>query len=257
MKKVNKSITPNLLDQHLITNPLDNWEQFRDNNQNAYTEVKTTLTSDQCGLCCYCEIDICNCNGMGLEDFRVEHFIPKSPHTPPPNHSLNWSNMLGCCAGGNQKDVYDSKRFTAPDFSCDVPKGNQNLSGIILDPLNDIPASHNLFKYTMLGSQIGEMKVDNTNCPNHLQTKAANSITYLNLNSERLTSQRAAVIEHLQEKIEAELASNTDIETAMLGLASFYLTKDSKNTWPAFFSCIRDFFGTYAEKHLASVGYDG
>jgi hypothetical protein len=48
--------------------------------------------------------------------------------------------MLGVCSGGNARFIGDAARFTLHDYCCDVPKGHQNLVGVILDPLCEVPA---------------------------------------------------------------------------------------------------------------------
>jgi uncharacterized protein (TIGR02646 family) len=107
MKRVNKSaVVPPLLDAYVQANPNDEWEQLKGNDRYANAQVKATLIHDQRGLCAYCEIDLAQYKGKGLDDFGVEHFHPKKrPPNPPPNHGLDWQNMLGVCSGGSSRDV--------------------------------------------------------------------------------------------------------------------------------------------------------
>jgi hypothetical protein len=81
MKKVSKTTTtPDLLGDYFQNNPFDSWQQFYANNGGpAYKQLKNTLIGDQRGLCAYCEIDLAQYAGDGLDDFRVEPFHPKSP----------------------------------------------------------------------------------------------------------------------------------------------------------------------------------
>lgn len=147
MKKVNKSGVPERLGNYLEANPNDTWEQLRGNARDVYDAIKAQLRVDQRGLCAYCEIDLADGHGVGLDDFRVEHFHPKSPHTPPPNRSLGWSNLLGVCTGGNAKGICLPSRFSSPDHSCDVPKGDLDWTALILNPLTDIPSFPMLFRF--------------------------------------------------------------------------------------------------------------
>ena len=96
MKKIKKShIPPSNLSEYVRNNPNDEWSQFKGNDRDGGAQVKSSITSDQKGLCAYCEIDLAPGKNVGLDDFRVDHFHPKRPHAPPPNHSLEWDNMLG------------------------------------------------------------------------------------------------------------------------------------------------------------------
>ncbi|MGO3408549.1 hypothetical protein [Marinomonas sp.] len=74
-------------------------------------------------------------------------------NTPSRNWHLDWQNLLGCCHGGSQRNVVDaSQRFTSPESSCDVPKGEKNLDDVILNPLH-IPAFPKFF--TSIRSYLG------------------------------------------------------------------------------------------------------
>ena len=114
MKKVRKSpMIPQALTDYVVANPNADWEDFRNETANGYAVVKQQLTADQRGLCAYCEIDLHIHAQNGLDDFRVEHFHPKKPHNPPPNHALEWQNLLAVCTGGNIRDLEIRERFTS------------------------------------------------------------------------------------------------------------------------------------------------
>ncbi len=263
MKKVLKrSNVPPLLNKYLVANPDNEWKQFTGNDRNGHAEVKGALRADQRGLCAYCEIDLALGDGHGLDDFRVEHFYPKKPHHPPPNHALNWQNLLAVCTGGNARGVAASARFTSPDHSCDVPKANHNWVGKILDPLTDIPAFPPLFSYE---ENTGAMAVDRVSCPADLIEKAEASIDKLRLSppqtsttpDSRLLRFRKAVIDKLREDIQVRLESGYSVPEASAQLAEAYFPASHNLSWPAFFSCIRWYLGPSAERRLHEIDYRG
>lgn len=257
MKKVNKSPDiPHLLRTYLEENPDDNWKDgFKQNEPDGYKDVKKQLINDQKGLCAYCEIDLASGHGKALDDFRVEHFHPENPHDPPPNHALDWFNLLGVCTGGNQRSVVDN-RFSKPDYSCDVPKSNKNWVGFILNPLHDIPAFPRLFKYIEQGNDAGKIEVDETLCPIDLRLKAENTLQKLRLNAPRLMRFRAAVIDELRDQFSHLLDSGLSEQDALNYLAKG-LIPDLDSHLPAFFTCIRWFLADAVENRLFEIGFDG
>ncbi|MEN9425280.1 MAG: hypothetical protein RL122_2663 [Pseudomonadota bacterium] len=254
MKKVNKlTETPDTLWQFQQENPFATWEHFRNESNGGYRQVKEQLTIDQRGLCAYCEIDLHDGAGKGLDDFRVEHFIPKKPHNPPPNHALEWQNLLATCCGGNVRDLAASARFTSPDHSCDVPKSNHNWSETILNPL-DMPAFPRLFRFD---EATGEMMVDEKSCPPDLQDKARETIRCLRLSAPRLQKLRLPVFEILNEQIQAFASSGMDMEEAVALLAEALLPEEIEVPLPAFFTSIRWYLGNAAEERLNTINYNG
>ena len=146
MKKVIKGAEPQLLAAYKVATPQNSWEQYT-KKKNRKVLVQDRLKSDQSGLCAYCEINLLEKDSAGDADFRVEHFHPKSDTSTAHNWHLDWQNLLGCCHGGSQSNVTSSTiRFTSLDHSCDVPKEDKNLDGIILNPLTDVPAYPSIFK---------------------------------------------------------------------------------------------------------------
>lgn len=261
MKKVNKTTTtPDLLGDYFQNNLLDSWQQFCANNGGpGYKQLKDTLNGDQRGLCAYCEIDLAQYAGVGLDDFRVEHFHPKSPHQPPPNHGLDWQNMLGVCSGGNVRGIGDAARFTQPDYCCDVPKGDNNWVGVILSPLHDVPAFPPLFTF----QEDGRMFVG-SQCPKHLQEKAQATIANLRLSpapdkkrpDPRLIRFREKTIATLRQQIADRMQTNGgDVEEALAYFAEVYFSDTTDVPWPAFFSCIRWYLDAAAEARLSAIQY--
>jgi uncharacterized protein (TIGR02646 family) len=260
MKKIKKSPTiPAALDEYSQANPNDTWQQFKKNCPDGSPEIKAALSADQGGLCAYCEIDLAEYE-KGHADFRADHFIPKTPHNPPPNHGLDWQNLRGVCSGGNSRYIGDPARFTQPDYCCDEPKGNNNWTGFILDPLHDIPAFPPLFEF----SEDGNMEVSKA-CPTHLQKQAQASINLLRLSptpdkdrpDPRLIRFRKAAITKLRQQIQAEVDGGMDFEAALAWFAEVNFPDSAAVTWPAFFSCIRWYLGDVAEQRLRAINYQG
>jgi uncharacterized protein (TIGR02646 family) len=252
MKIIRKSITPPLLKKFLSDNSAADWSHFR-KSKARYHQVTAFLYSDQRGICAYCEIDLLkNLSPTTVSDFRVEHFHPKSPHSPPPNWSLDWNNLLGVCHGGSQSDVEDSTRFTSPDVCCDVPKGNNDWTNEILNPLSDIPAFPPIFSYTEDGHiEIGE------HCPKILKTKANGSIVSLRLNSARLVRWRKELIEGLRDAIYSLVEDGSSEEDALELLSKALFPALQTKEWPRFFSCIRWYLEPASEDVLTQSGYLG
>ena len=262
MKKINKSINqPALLAAYYAANPLDTWSNFTNTDQAGKCETQDALRRDQYHLCAYCEIDLLRGDGMGNDDFRVEHFHPKSrPPQPPPNWDLDWGNLLGTCHGGSVSTVSEASRCTNPDYSCDIPKGNQVLGGLILNPITDIPAFPPLFAF----QEDGQMRVSE-NCPPNLKTQAERTITELRLSGDssqnilaaRLSKLRAAVIENLRDTIKVSIQQGKTLEFAMEELAEIMFPSAPQDSWPAFFSTIRWYLGPVAEDRLKEINYSG
>lgn len=255
MKRVKKSINvPPLLHAFATAQPTADWERFR-SKQGRYKQVVKQVQDDQKGICAYCEIDFLeNALPPGAPDFRVEHFYPKSPHAPPPNWSLEWTNLLGACHGGSQRDVSVPTRFTAPDVCCDVPKGKLDLTNDILNPLSDIPAFPLLFKFSETS---GEMDVDSTLCASNLVAKAEGSLRKLNLNAPRLNRMRKEILSELGDQIELLMRSGLAPADAAKEVSRVMFPDPGSNRWPAFFTCVRWYLGPAAETQLRAIGYAG
>ena len=257
MKKVLKGDEPELLYNYRMINPNRNWERFRQSKARK-DAVKANIISHQGGLCAYCEIDLklAPPDMDEEDDFRVEHFHPKSDSTTSHNWNLDWNNLLGCCHGGSNSDVTDADdRFTSPDNSCDVPKGNNNWDDVILNPL-DIPASPALFSFARSD---GSMVVNEELCRvAHVDsTKAQQTIDKLLLDSNRLKRLRETVLNNVNYQLQRKMASGMSLDEARADLAKRLLRKNSDGCWPKFFTAIRYYLGDAAERQLVSINYLG
>lgn len=252
MKRVRKSAEiPDRLFLYAQLHPHDTWDKFHHRDRNGYKQVKQQLMKDQYGLCAYCEISIRLTDNEDLvDDFRVEHFHPKTgTENHEHNYHLDWNNMLGACHGGSHPYVEDAKyRYSAAkeDRSCDVPKGCKSLDTRILNPL-EIPGNIRLFKYDPFS---GEMQVDETQCEGKLRKRAKVTIKELNLNAPRLKRLRKAVLDVLQEQVDASLQQGRPLALILSELAEELLDPGQDGRYPDFFTAIRWFLGEAAEDFL-------
>lgn len=263
MKTIKKSSKlPIGLSDYYKENPGNKWTQFTGNDRNGAEEVQAYLRRDQRELCAYCENDLKTFNGIGLPDFRVDHFIPKSPHNPPPNRSLEWNNLRAVCTGGNAQFIGDPNRFQShPDHSCDVPKGQKNLHGVILDPVNDIAPFEEVFSF----DEDGRMFVS-PNCDPIKKDRAERTITELRLSPlpekdvphPRLVKFRKGMVEFLRDELmKRSVLEGQSTAKAMEELAEIFFPSQPDAEWPAFFSTVRWFLGPVAEQRLIQIKYLG
>jgi uncharacterized protein (TIGR02646 family) len=256
MKKVNKFSIPDELESYSNQNPKATWNEFKDECQDGYKIVQEHIKQDQGGLCCYCEIDFHDPRGI-RDDFRIEHFHPKSDETT--NWHLVWNNLFGCCLGGSQKHMH-GERFIVDKRHrhSDVLKGDNNWDDEILNPL-DIPA----FPLIWEVSANGEMSVNVSNCKasdtDIIKAKNCLDEKKLNLNSPYLLDWRKAVIEQLREELKSLVQNSSDDEmkSAIDSIIKAQLSRNSKGNFPKFFTTIRSYFKQDAEIYLQEVGYDG
>jgi uncharacterized protein (TIGR02646 family) len=260
MKKCLKGKISPLLKQYQIDNPTATWEQFKNECPQGYKRIQKRLRQNQGNLCCYCEIDLKQGDGTGKDDFRVEHFHPKSGKKNSRNWALDWQNMLGCCHGGTEQYVTESQhRFTEnkKERHSDALKGNFDWDNEILNPL-EIPVFPILFKANRVD---GSLSVLEDNCRNaDIDVKKANNCLdskKLNLNSAVLNRHRKKTLDALNQQIEVQMSNGLTIEQAMLNLAKAVLEKNTQGDCSAFFTTIRSYLGKVAENHLKIIGYQG
>lgn len=255
MKKVLKGTEPPLLNHYRHSNPTGTWDNFKSSKARK-RQLKQQIITDQGGLCAYCEIDLKGPDQHGNDNYRVEHYHPKSDVTAKHNWALDWQNLLGCCHGGSRPDVTDAiHRYTSPDHSCDVPKEGQDLDAVILNP-HQIPAFPPIFKFDRA---TGKPAVDVSNCATAGldPSKAQATIDELRLDAKRLNDLRRPVLNKLNGDVNSLVQQGLSVGEARDRLAAIYLQKNSQQHWPAFFSTIRNYLGTAAEKQLRSISYNG
>jgi len=255
VKHIPKGLEPEKLANYRLGKPANTWQQFARTEHRRLT-VQDQLKKDQGWLCAYCEIDLIDKTVDGEADFRVEHFHPKSDKASGHNWHLDWQNLLGCCHGGSQSTVADAAtRFTSPDTSCDVPKGNKNLDGIILNPIH-LPAFPALFSCSRSS---GELSVLEQNCrvSGVDVEQAEKTIQELNLNAPRLNRLRKQVLNELNRQLRTFIEQGQDVGLARKKLARVHLSRNQAGRWQAFFTAIRSYLGSDAEQHLEDSGYQG
>ncbi|WP_447722946.1 retron system putative HNH endonuclease [Edwardsiella tarda] len=199
--------------------------------------LKHEIITDQAGLCAYCEKALRDEGDNKPLGFKVEHFIPENSKTikemiaagqpaPTTNYSLLWTNLLGCCFGGehSRSASYISDLTNQANLSCDVPKSNYNWSELILDPSQELPDDGTWFEF----DEEGLMYVS-TDCPAQYVDKARQSIEKLNLNCIRLIRLRRAALDFLstirdEEDIAALLSKDAaGIYGEFISLRKWYL----------------------------------
>ena len=255
MKNIVKGQEPTALANYVQANPTNTWEQCA-RSKTRREVIQKEIRLNQGGLCAYCEIDLKPADANGHADFRVEHFHPKSDTSSAHNWHLDWRNLLGCCHGGSQRGVTDAAdRFSInQDYSCDVPKADNNWDADILNPLS-IPSSPALFSYHRTS---GDMTVNTGNCQQAGVDgqKAQNTIDYLHLNANRLTRLRRAELNAINALFSGLVKSGMTDSDARVRLAQAILRKNNDN-WPTFFSAARSYLGQAAEEQLGRIGYVG
>lgn len=261
MKSCLKGIAPDLLNQYKSNHPNAEWEHFKNECQEGYEKVQIQLRQDQSNLCCYCEIETKQGLGNGKDDFRVEHFHPKSDKSDPNrNWGLEWQNMLGCCHGGQEKYVTDSSNRFIPKHTerhSDVLKQNHIWDGEILNPL-EIPPFPIFFH---AHRSDGSLSVLQSNCfDSGICTEKANNCLdseKLNLNSEILKGLRKKAMDALNEQIGVELSHGLSMDQVMIKIVKAQLRKNEDGHWPTFFTTVRSYLGQVAEVYLNSINYSG
>lgn len=276
MKRILKSsAVPPQLEQYIQSIALgssqDDWNVFCDCSK-AKREVQKQLYADQKGLCAYCEIDIkpqivCDEeSSLETADFRVEHFHPQSDKsTRSPNHcswGLDWSNMLACCSGGDDRALSVSGRYCEiRNRHCDAAKKGKILDGIILNPLADIPSFPPLFDEKTSGENADEtiFIANKENCEkvnSNCYSKAKESIRHLKLNCTVLARFRHAALRRINQRIQEIMKSGATKDEA-IDYVMCEVYDNTSPTWPPFFTTIRAHFGIVAEKRLKAINYQG
>ncbi len=253
MKKVIKSEAPILLIEYFDANPNATWETFKKKCKEGHQEVVRQIKHNQGGICCYCESKFYDIEFSENDDFRVEHFHPKSDSSEEKNWHLDWNNLLGCCHGGSDKEQGNKFIIEHKHRHSDILKSHNNWDDKILNPLTDIPEFPPLFK---IDTTNGTMEVIEENCQD-IREKVLNCIdpTMLNLNTDKLKEFRKSVINALRDELE-ELLKIFDFEESINIMLNTHLTKQN-DKYSAFFSTIRSYFSTDAEVFLRDTHFDG
>jgi uncharacterized protein (TIGR02646 family) len=247
VKNVLKSPEPEELKNYKkrFSSQFKRWNDLKKNKE-TLNAIRDKLSSDQKGLCAYCEMSLHENNRS------VEHFIPCRESTKENNHDLDWQNMLAICLppGGMKDDDLEN-----PQLLKDLPCCGQKKGGFIpdirlLNPLN-LPTLR-LFKFS---SKDGEIRPDEIAC-----LKAGIpienvqfTIDTLELNVQRLKDQRLVVIDEINKELDDESIDINDLEEKV---AAEYFGYSTDNL-PPFFTTLRWVLGAGAERHLMNISYSG
>jgi len=261
LKRISKSLPPNVLTAFAASNPVATWEHDFRNHKGSqdYKSLRQLMLSDQGGLCGYCESKVV---GLPAHKQRVEHFHDKSDRANVAIHNwgLDWQNIFAVCIGGNDAD--QSAHPLPENLSCDSHKNH------LKDELDTVPEGHLLNPLTMphtpclftLDKRTGELKPDATACTqvniadNHfatVQELVDNTIRVLNLNCPRLTDQRQLVLRAYNRAL--RIAQDKNIQRPHARLAEQWFSL----TWPEFFTTRRLLLGGHAEQYLTTSNYNG
>lgn len=257
MKKINKSLLPNPLTEFAQQYPTDTWDDFRNHNQgNDYKIIKMLIFNEQSNLCAFCEDKIVETHKQ-----RLEHFHPKSDITNLNNWALDWLNVIGVCLGGS--DVDKTKHPLPANLSCDaykdylITQGKLSIfcEGYLLNPLY-IPALPCLFD---LDKRTGELKAKENYESIDIESNQYDStaklveatINILNLNCDRLKSNRLEVLKFYNQEIK-KMREKGDKE-GFKKLAERWFSQK----WYSYFTTRRILLGSHAETYLKSINYQG
>ncbi|MCG9782005.1 TIGR02646 family protein [Vibrio brasiliensis] len=248
MRRINKSPSPNELTIYAIHNPDDTWDNFRDNNGKDAKIIKKKIFEEQNYICAYCEIGLTE-DKVHEHHRRVEHFNSKSGWVvgeAQPNWHLDWSNVIGVCIGGTDRD--SKEQFVMPDNkSCDSYKEHletnhgesKKWQGKVVSPLEKSLTS-DMFNYSLATGKL-EVNVETANLKAFKHNNFATSSELLeatlekfNLNCDRLNLARREV--HISfEQLIASFKKSRD-----LNKFKFMLRKWSGVDGPLYFQTTRD-----------------
>jgi uncharacterized protein (TIGR02646 family) len=252
VKLTRKTDEPDVLVAYRNATQEPSWDEFCQVHLDAIRldEFRAQLHADQGGLCVYCEVKLSSDRGAA----QVEHFHPKDPAAQDcPKYgfrsdwAIHWPNLFAVCRGGEEDG----------DLSCDKPKGNQELCGPLLNPLEITSARY--FDYAEIS---GAIAVAEQGTPAE-RARAAQTIVELRLDCERLQRQRALTLEELHGAIVAEaesleasgLGSDDAFDEAMVIVAEALFSDPSD--WPTFFTLQRWALGDAAERVLHALPFHG
>jgi uncharacterized protein (TIGR02646 family) len=167
MRTIQKGPEPATLTQHR-QQPHADYDNYTDK-----AALRTALVAEQRGVCCYCQSRIrATPDGM-----KIEHWQCQADH---PARQLDFTNLLGACLGGHGRPERDQH--------CDTRKGNADLCLSVCDPAHPI---ERLIHF--LGN--GQITSDD-----EAVSMALNEV--LNVNWPRLVSNRKAVLDAFQQRLQ-------------------------------------------------------
>lgn len=178
MRNIQKQSEPISLTRHRCSS---------NSNYGNYAEkddLRTSLVSEQRGICCYCMQRIY----PTLEKMKIEHWQSQSPNKFPAKQ-LDYTNLLGACLGGEGKPRRDQH--------CDTRKGDDDISFNLANSKHDV---ERLFKFPGSGrieaiDQQLQREIDEV----------------LNLNHSILVNNRKAVIDSFTQMLRLKKVRDVDL----------------------------------------------
>ena len=247
MKRIRKlpNPTPGLANYLAEGGCPSNWDRFRDDDPDAYRELRDALVELQHSLCGYCEIDLIE------NDIQVEHIVPQSDPRLGTAHALDHANLMAACRGGTERmfasdGLSDEGRFrhrVSDNTSCGAAKRDVNDQDFI-DP-RDLPSQPSLLK----AQPDGKIVADDDACADKGVdvNRVRKTIELLGLNVERLRQER----ESRWDSLKAAWDSSWDDDEAMLNAACKELLPSDGGILPKFFTIARSYFGPLGESVLS------
>lgn len=232
--------------------PHASWDEFRDDRE-CYTSVRDRLSTEQGGVCAYCELDL-------LPDNRqVAHFHPKSDQTSQHNWGLDWNNLWLACKGGTQRHHRDPANFLPPinqNRSCDESKGDKIVDDVVLSPA-EIPPFPRIFDYddadkkmTIIPNQQG---CEMAGIP---VEKVKATIEIFKLNCDRLAEERWRYYDVMVQAMKySGPKSVEDYKKFKAAILKKFIAMDEGRQWKKFFTLTRWYFEEDAEKYLRSIAF--
>lgn len=167
MRTIQKGPEPATLTQHR-QQPHADYDNYLDKDG-----LRVALVAEQRGVCCYCQSRI----RATPEGMKIEHWRSQADH---PARQLDFSNLLGACRGGDGRPE--------PDQHCDTRKGRSHLCFSVCDPAHPIERQIRF---------LGDGRIESGDAAINV---ALNDV--LNLNWSRLVSNRKAVLDAFQRRLQ-------------------------------------------------------
>ena len=181
MRNIQKQSEPMLI-QHRCSSHSD-YDNYAEKD-----DLRTSLVSEQRGICCYCMQRIY----PTLEKMKIEHCQSQSPNKFP-EKQLDYTNLLGACLGGSGKPRRDQH--------CDTRKGDDDIS---FNPANLKHDVERLFKFP------GSGRIEANDEANDPQFQSEID-DVLNLNHSILVNNRKAVIDAFTQILRLKKVRDVDI----------------------------------------------
>lgn len=150
----------------------------------ASEAIRTTASSDQRQLCCYCT------GSIGSGAFHIEHFRPQGIY---PALRFAWPNLLASCES-YKKEEFEGVAVEA-QLHCGHRKGDWFVEGVTTDPL--VAGVEAKFRFPLSGKVFPAKGLQGQD-----YVSVQSTIDELNLNAPSLRLRRAAILTRAAQDIE-------------------------------------------------------